>query len=75
MGGTDRRDVLAGRVQRRGRAVGLDQPFLHHLLGVLFGLGLGQLAEAVGRHGGDDREDAPGQIGAAGRLVVVGGVV
>src|SRR5215469_13732521 len=57
--------------QRRRRTVGPGQPLLHDLLGDLRRFGFRQLPEAVGGDRGDDREDAPGQVGPAGRRVVV----
>ena len=61
--------------QLGGRSVGPGHPLPYHLPGDVLGLRLGQLAVAVGGDRGDDGEDAPGQVRAAGRRVVVGRVV
>src|SRR5436190_8507993 len=61
--------------QRRRGAIGIGQPLPYDLLGDLRGFGFRELPEAVDGDRGDDREDAPGQVGAAGRRVVVGRVV
>src|SRR6185437_6899584 len=66
---------LARRPQRGGRAVGQAHPAVHYLLRVVGRLLVGQPAEAVIGDRRDHREDPPGQVGAAGGGVVVGGVV
>jgi long-chain acyl-CoA synthetase len=64
-----------GLAERSLRAVRRTQPLLDHRARVLFGLPVRHPGEAVRGHGGDDGEHLPGEVGSAGRRVVVGGVV
>src|SRR5690349_12003056 len=64
-----------GLAQPGGRPVRPGHALPHHVPGHVPRLGVGQPAVAVGGDRGDDREDAPGQIRAPGRRVVVGRVV
>jgi multidrug resistance protein len=82
--GARRRPVrAAGRIlpgltrlaQPGSRPVRPGHPLPHHVPGDVPGLSVGQPAVAVGGDRGDDGEDLPGQIRAAGRRVVVGRVV
>ena len=54
------------------RSVGSGHPAGHDPVGHGGDLLVGEPAPSLGRDHLDDREDAPGQVGAAGRGVVVG---
>src|SRR5690348_6252217 len=79
LAGTSRRAAddygLVVGTQRGYRTVWQSHPALHHLAAILLRLGIGQPAAAIAGYGDDHRENSPGHIRAAGRRVVVGGVV
>src|SRR5579863_5629698 len=60
------------RTSPSGRSVRGGHPALDDRARELGGVLGGHPAEAVGGHGGDDGEELPGQVRAAGRRVVVG---